>query len=315
MQSSEARESRARFDGGTYTLRPKSGDRKSLVDDGRWLSLDRRANTKSQVKQTSASTVTSAARSAETKNGASEGKRSVSRSPSRAKSREKSRSPSRGKSQEASDQEERDARSFWVSMDSSSQAQTQEVRKSSSMSRKTSEKQSSKKLSRSSVGRKISDEPPVDYDQEDSKKSKNSKIKRGSQVTKRQMESNSSSNTLSESKVSSAEQQRYNMNTVNNEDYNRGTNYPVVKHSTGARQESNGDTLKRNSASLSRRGTIIDSNINRDGFGRDNEHNNAVAIRSRNGSNANDSKHFLSLQLFNKVMLLIHRRISCECCF
>lgn len=307
MQSSEARESRARFDGGTYTLRPKSGDRKSLVDDGRWLSLDRRGST--QAKQTSGSSVTSAAVSAETKNGTSH-KRSVSRSPSRAKSREKSRSPSRGKSrekssspsrrksQDASDQEERDARSFWVSMDSS---QAQEARKSSSMSRKTSEKQSSKKLSRASADRKISDEPPVDYDQGDSKKSKNSKIKRGSQVTKRQMES-STSNAVSESAFSSAEQQRYNMNTVNNEDYNRGTNYPMVKHSTGVRQESNGDTLKRNSTSLSRRGTIIDSNINRDGFGRDNEHNNAVAIRSRNGSNANDSKHFLSLQLFNKVL-------------
>ena len=298
-------------------MRPKSGDRKSLVDDGRWLSLDRRGSTKSQVKQTSGvSSVTSAAISAETKNGTSEVKRSVSRSPSRAKSREKSRSPSRGKSQDASDQEERDARSFWVSMDSS-QAQAEEIRKSSSMSmsRKTSGKQSVKKTSRASADRKISDEPPVDYDQGDAK-SKNSKIKRGSQVTKRQMES-SASKAVSESAFSSTEQQRYNMNSVNNEDYNRGTNYPMVKHSTGARQDSSGDTLKRNSTSLSRRGTIIDSNINRDGFGRDNEHSNAVAIRSRNGSNANDSKHFLSLQLFNKVNMLIYRGISltCKCSF
>ena len=254
--------------------------------------------------------MTSKSVSAETKNGSSDAKRSVSRSPSRAKSREKSKSPSRaksrsvsrGRSQDASDQEEKDARSFWVSMDSSSQAQAQEVRKMSSMSRKTSEKQtsssSSKKLSRASADRKMTSEPPVDYDQEESKKS--SKIKRGSQVTKRQMESKESSSTKAVSE--STEQQRYNMNTVNNEDYNRGMNYPVVKHSTGARQESNGDTLKRNSTSLSRRGTIIDSNINRDGFGRDIEHSNAVAIKSRNGSNANDSKHFLSLQLFNKVM-------------
>ena len=181
-------------------------------------------------------------------------------------------------------------------MDSSSQAQAQEVRKTSSMSRKTSEKQSSsKKMSRASADRKMSAEPPVDYDQEDSKKS--SRIKRGSQVTKRQMESKESTQAVFES----TEQQRYNMNTVNNEDYSRGMDYPVVKLSTGASQESNGDTLKRNSTSLSRRGTIIDSNINRDGFGRDNEHSNAVAIKSRNGSSANDSKHFLSLQLFNKV--------------
>ena len=249
--------------------------------------------------------MTSKSVSAETKNVASDAKRSVSRSPSRAKSREKSRSPSRaksrsasrGRSQDASDQEEKDARSFWVGMDSSSQAQ--EVRKTSSVSRKTSEKQSSsKKLSRASADRKMSAEPPVDYDQEDSKKS--SKIKRGSQVSKRQMESKESTSTKTVSE--SLEQQRYNMNTVNNEDYNRGMDYPVVKLSTGASQESNGDTLKRNSTSLSRRGTIIDSNINRDGFGRDNEHSNAVAIKSRNGSNATDSKHFLSLQLFNKVM-------------
>ena len=315
-------------------MRPNTGDRKSLVDDGRWLSLDRRGSTKSQVKQTSGS-VTSAAVSAETKNKTSQVKRSVSRAKSREKSRspslpreksrspsslprEKSRSPSRGKSQDASDQEERDARSFWVSMDSS-QAQAEEIRKSSSMSmsRKTSGKQSFKKTSGASADRKISDEPPVDYDQEDAKKSKHSsKIKRGSQVTKRQMES-STSNAVSESAFSSAEQQRYNMNTVNSEDYDRGTNYPMVKHSTGARQDSNGDTLKRNSTSLSRRGTIIDSNINRDGFGRDNEHSNAVAIRSRNGSNANDSKHFLSLQLFNKVNVLIYRGISltCKCSF
>ena len=251
--------------------------------------------------------MTSKSVSAETNNVASDAKRSVSRSPSRTKSREKSRSPSRaksrsasrGRSQDASDQEEKDARSFWVGMDSSSQAQAQEVRKTSSMSRKTSEKQSSsKKLSRASADRKMSAEPPVDYDQEDSKKS--SKIKRGSQVSKRQIESKESTSTKTVSE--SLEQQRYNMNTVNNEDYNRGMDYPVVKHSTGANQESNGDTLKRNSTSLSRRGTIIDSNINRDGFGRDNEHSNAVAIKSRNGSNATDSKHFLSLQLFNKVM-------------
>ena len=296
METSATRESRSRVDGGTYTLRPKSGDRKSLIDDGRWLSLDRRGKT-SKVKQNT-SVTSSAAVSAETKrteNGVSEvKKRSVSRSPSRGRSQEKS---DRSRSQEKSDQEERDARSFWVSMDSG-QTKQETSRKLSSMSRKSSEKQTSKKLSRVSAERKMSSEPPVDYDQEEARRAKSSKIKRGSQVSKRQKEV--SSKAVSESKFSS-EEQRYNMANVNNDDYNRGSNYPLVKHSTGARAETNGDSLKRNSTSLSRRGTIIDENINRDGFGRESSNSQAVAIRSRNGSTANDSKHFLSLQLFNKV--------------
>ena len=51
---SEVREN-SKFDGGTYTLRSKSGDRKSLIDDGRWLSLDRRGKT-SKVKQSASVT-------------------------------------------------------------------------------------------------------------------------------------------------------------------------------------------------------------------------------------------------------------------
>ena len=125
---------------------------------------------------------------------------------------------------------------------------------------------------------------------------KNPKIKRGSQVTKRKSEIGM------ESKQS---KERYNMNTLNNNDYNRGStlpkdgNYPIAKIGSTDDFHSNNSTMKRNSNSMSRRGTIYDENINRDGFGRD--INNAVVKRNRSNSNADESKHFLSLQLFNKV--------------
>ena len=289
-QSEYSRES-SKFDGGTYTLRPKSGDRKSLIDDGRWLSLDRRGKTSKQ-----SSSLTSSVSKKTEENKVSDSKRSVSRSPSRGKSRERSESADK----------EQDARSFWVSIDHNASSQEHnsrkeslsrksQERKESLASRRSQEKSSSKKFSRKSAERKLSresHEPTVDYDNDhDNKKTKNSKIKRGGQVTKRRKDS------LNETKLSD---ERYSMNTVNNDDYERGTNYPLVKHNQS--NEFGTDTLnKRNSSSLSRRGTIYDENINRDGFGR--ETKNIVAMRNRNGVQSPDeSKHFLSLQLFNKVV-------------
>jgi len=287
-QSEYSRES-SKFDGGTYTLR-QSGDRKSLIDDGRWLSLDRRGKTSKQ-----SSSLTSSSLSKKTEESkVSDKKRSISRSPSRGKSRERSESADK----------EQDARSFWVSIDhnASSQEHTSrkeslsrksQERKESLSSRKSQENSSSKKFSRQSAERKLSresHEPPVDYDNDyDNKKAKNSKIKRGGQVTKRRKDS------LNETKLSD---ERYSMNTVNNNDYERGTDYPLVKHNQS--NEFNSDTLnKKNTSSLSRRGTIYDENINRDGFGR--ETKNIVATRNRNSVQSPDeSKHFLSLQLFNK---------------
>ena len=100
-QSEYSRES-SKFDGGTYTLR-QSGDRKSLIDDGRWLSLDRRGKTSKQ-----SSSLTSSSLSKKTEESkVSDKKRSISRSPSRGKSRERSESADK----------EQDARSFWVSID------------------------------------------------------------------------------------------------------------------------------------------------------------------------------------------------------
>merc|ERR1711976_320734 len=85
-QTDYTRES-SKFDGGTYTLRPKSGDRKSLIDDGRWLSLDRRGKTSKQ----SSSLLASANVSREStlkRNDTSkqDSRKSASRSPSRGKS-------------------------------------------------------------------------------------------------------------------------------------------------------------------------------------------------------------------------------------
>ena len=290
---SEVREN-SKFDGGTYTLRSKSGDRKSLIDDGRWLSLDRRGKT-SKVKQSASVTSSSAVASEQvaktTESTVSDTKskipRSVSRSPSRAKSQERAKS---------SDKEEQDARAFWVSIDS--KESQEQSRKASSVSRKVSQEKSSKKTSRQSAERKVSNEPAVDYNDE-VKKSKNSQIKRGSQVTKKRKESVDRSETKETSHSQSQAQEKFNRQdtyTVSNVDYNRGTNYPLVKQN-----DFGSDTLKKNSSSLSRkRGSIYDENINRDGFGR--EINNAVATRARNGSSGGDeSKHFLSLQLFNKV--------------
>ena len=292
---SEVREN-SKFDGGTYTLRSKSGDRKSLIDDGRWLSLDRRGKT-SKVKQsasvTSSSAVASEQVAKKTESTVSDTKskipRSVSRSPSRAKSQERAKS---------SDKEEQDARAFWVSIDS--KESQEQSRKASSVSRKVSQEKTSKKISRQSAERKVSNEPAVDYNDE-VKKSKNSQIKRGSQVTKKRKESVGRSETKEtfHSHSQSQAQEKFNRQdtyTVSNDDYNRGTNYPLVKQN-----DFGSDTLKKNSSSLSRkRGSIYDENINRDGFGR--EINNAVATRARNGSSGGDeSKHFLSLQLFNKV--------------
>ena len=283
---SEVREN-SKFDGGTYTLRSKSGDRKSLIDDGRWLSLDRRGKT-SKVKQ-SASVTEQVAKKTESAVSDTKSKipRSVSRSPSRAKSQERAKS---------SDKEEQDARAFWVSIDS--KESQEQSRKASSVSRKVSQEKSSKKISRQSAERKVSNEPAVDYNDE-VKKSKNSQIKRGSQVTKKRKESVGRSEIKETSHSQSQAQEKFNRQdtyTVSNDDYNRGTNYPLVKQN-----EFGSDTLKKNSSSLSRkRGSIYDENINRDGFGR--EINNAVATRARNGSSGGDeSKHFLSLQLFNKV--------------
>lgn len=259
-------------------MRSKSGDRKSLIDDGRWLSLDRKGKTSKTGLVTSSAS--SAAVSSQATNEKKKNSKGLLKSPSR--------SPSRGRSQERDASGEKDesgdARAFWISLDSSQS-------KEQSSSRKTS-----RKMSRSSTERKTSKaakEPPVDYNVD----KKSSKIKRGSQVTKRKSEVGM------ESKQQSEERYNMNMNTVNNIDYNRGStlpkdgNYPIAKIGSTDEFHSNNNTMKRNS--MSRRGTIYDENINRDGFGRD--INNALVKRNRSNSNADESKHFLSLQLFNKV--------------
>ena len=252
------------MDSGTFTLR--SAERKGLIDEDRWLSLDRRGKT-SRQKISSDSLETVEQRQEEPV--------------TRAKSRERSQSPDK-------EADLKKVKSFWVDLDNDTQR-----KKSQDKSAISREKKFSHSRSRS-VSRGKSAEPAPDYDDDRIKtsstttesKSKSSKIKRGSQVVKKKRD---------------LETPSYNEGTLGKE-YDRGRresldrevggHYPLVK------AESRSSTLNR-----SRRGTIYDENINRDGFlqGSPNNNNNGVLAKRSNSSNPDESKHFLSLQLFNKV--------------
>ena len=255
------------MDSGTFTLR--SAERKGLIDEDRWLSLDRRGKT-SRQKISSDSLETVEQRQEEPV--------------TRAKSRERSQSPDK-------EADLKKVKSFWVDLDNDTQR-----KKSQDKSAISREKKISHSRSRS-VSRGKSAEPAPDYDDDRIKtsssttesKSKSSKIKRGSQVVKKKRD------------LETHETPSYNEGTLVKE-YNRGRressleaelggNYPVVK--VEKNNSSRASTLNR-----TRRGTIYDENINRDGFIND---NNGVVAKRSNSNNPDESKHFLSLQLFNKV--------------
>ena len=268
----EKKLSESKVDSGTFTLR--SAERKSLIDEGRWLSLDRRGKT-SRQKASPAPQETSVRQ----EDRPDSNTLPRSKSPARSKSRERSQSPDK-------EADIKKVKSFWVDLDNDTQR-----KKSQETSFNSKEKKMSHSRSRS-VSRAKSTEPAPDYDDthlrsfssSSASKTKNSKIKRGSQVVKKKREPETPS---------------YNDGTLAQE-YDRGRrgsslekeeggNWPLVK------AESRGNTLNR-----SRRGTIIDENINRDGF--ISGDSNGVVARRTNSNNPDQSKHFLSLQLFNKVI-------------
>ena len=273
----ERKVSESRLDSGTFTMR--STERKSLIEEGRWLSLDRRGKTSRQ---------SSAAAAGENGQGEQE-ERSDSRPDSRPDSDTVTRpkSPGRSKSRERSQSPDKEGdvkkvKSFWVDLDNDTQRKKSQEKSFSSREKKKSHSRSR------SVSRGKSVEPAPDYDQSSSSvaKSKSSKIKRGSQVVKKKRD---------------LETPTYNEGALIKE-YNRGRresslepefggNYPLVK--VESNNNSRASTLNR-----TRRGTIYDENINRDGFIND---NNAVVAKRSNSNNPDESKHFLSLQLFNKV--------------
>ena len=260
---SEVRESsevvrERKVDSGTVTLR--SAERKGLIDEDRWLSLDRRRKTSRQkISSDSLDTVSQ------------QEPLTTSDSPQR------SNSP--GKEADL-----KKVKSFWVDLDNDTQ------RKKSQETSVSREKKLSHSRSRS-VSRGKSVEPVPDYDDDRNKpsttvsdtKSKGSKIKRGSQVVKKKRE---------------LEKQSYDEGSLAREydrgrrdsslDRDGGRGFPLVK------ADSRSNTLNR-----SRRGTIYDENINRDGFLGGN--NNGIVAKKSNSSNPDESKHFLSLQLFTKV--------------
>ena len=259
----EKKVSESRVDSGTFTMR--SAERKSLIDEGRWLSLDRRGKTS---RQNTADNI-----QVEQEPDSRPDSKTVTRpkSPYRSKSRERSPSP-------GGEGDVKKVKSFWVDLDNDSQRKQSQEKSFSSREKKKSHSRSR------SVSRGKSTEPAPDYDQNSSSvaKSKSSKIKRGSQVVKQKRE---------------METPTYNEGSLAKE-YNRGRRessldkeFPLVKVENN--NNSRASTLNR-----TRRGTIYDENINRDGFIND---NNGVVAKRSNSNKPDESKHFLSLQLFNKV--------------
>merc|ERR1711936_163467 len=162
-RETEKKTSESKEDSGTFTLR--SAERKGLIDEDRWLSLDRRGKT-SRQKISSDSLETVEQRQEEPV--------------TRAKSRERSQSPDK-------EADLKKVKSFWVDLDNDTQR-----KKSQDKSAISREKKISHSRSRS-VSRGKSAEPAPDYDDDRIKtsssttesKSKSSKIKRGSQVVKK----------------------------------------------------------------------------------------------------------------------------------
>ena len=269
----EKKLSETKVDSGTFTLR--SAERKSLIEEGRWLSLDRRGKTSRQSTAGENSHLEQEARRDSRPDSST---LTRPKSPSRSKSRERSPSPDK-------EADVKKVKSFWVDLDNDTQRKKSQEKSFSSREKKKSHSRSR------SVSRGKSMEPPPDYDENSSSvaKSKSSKIKRGSQVVKKKRD------------LETHETPSYNEGTLVKE-YNRGRressleaelggNYPVVK--VEKNNSSRASTLNR-----TRRGTIYDENINRDGFIND---NNGVVAKRSNSNNPDESKHFLSLQLFNKV--------------
>ena len=268
----EKKVSESRVDSGTFTMR--SAERKSLIDEGRWLSLDRRGKTSRQ--NTPADIMQGEQEGRPDSRPDSNTETLRPKSPSRSKSRERSPSP-------GAEADVKKVKSFWVDLDNETQRKKSQEKSFSSREKKKSHSRSR------SVSRGKSVEPTPDYDESSTSvaKSKSSKIKRGSQVVKKKRE---------------LETPTYNEGAAIKE-YNRGRresslepefggNYPVVK------VENNNNNSRANTLTRTRRGTIYDENINRDGFVND---NNGVVAKRSNSNNPDESKHFLSLQLFNKV--------------
>ena len=271
----EKKLSESRVDSGTFTMR--SAERKSLIDEGRWLSLDRRGKTSRQ--STAVDNIQAEQEDRPDSRPDSNTETQRPKSLSRSKSRERSQSP-------GVEADVKKVKSFWVDLDNDTQRKKSQEKSFSSREKKKSHSRSR------SVSRGKSIEPAPDYDESSTSvvKSKNSKIKRGSQVVKKKRD---------------LETPNYNEGAPVKE-YNRGRresslepefggNYPVAKVENN--NNSRASTLNR-----SRRGTIYDENINRDGFVND---NNGVVAKRSNSNNPDESKHFLSLQLFNKVTVVV----------
>ena len=141
------------------------------------------------------------------------------------------------------------------------------------------------------MSRGKSTEPAPDYDENSSSvaKSKSSKIKRGSQVVKKKRDLETP--TYNEGAPIKEYNRGRRESSLDNES---GGNFPLVKVENN--NSSRASTLNR-----TRRGTIYDENINRDGFVND---NNGVVAKRSSSNNPDESKHFLSLQLFNKVTVV-----------
>lgn len=346
--------------------RSTSGERKSLIDDANWLSLDRRGRSSRDLTEISSenniSSLTSRERISDSKRTGDveiqiqrNTSRSQSKSPSRSKSRDRSESPEKEGYGDLSK-----ARSFWKTLDNDSvrrqsqdigsRRQSQELSSSRRESYDRVKKESSsslhrrqdvpiRKSSRSKGddtagrerGRSSSYEPEPDYDTERSdrlqkkskyKSSKNSKsIQRQSQVVKKRRDSIISNAPTYAERAKSPEYDRgrrgssagkedeYNGQNGGHDNRRRGSSagkdmeYALMKvdnlardqHGTLSRKSGTLDS-RRSSSHDGRRGSIYDANINRDGFSTGNE----LALAKRRESNPDESKHFLSLQLFSQ---------------
>ena len=277
-----------------------------MLEEGSWLSLDRRGKTTRQP--------------AELRH---EVKENASKSPSRERSvsAEAEKEVEQKFEQEAEqevEQEVKEARSFWVNMDSDTRRRSQQEETSRKESRASSRRESrvsaekqSKKESKTSIERasvnkesrasaersaRISQqrEPEPDYDSESRGRAggktgqgKGRGIKRGGAVTGKRPGSLSRpapgpAPAYSSEEVRSAEYDRAGRRDSSAGRAEQQQNFPLVKRADSRRGS----------------GNILSENKNRDGF----SSSGREVVLASGGNTAGDreSKHFLSLQLFSQ---------------
>jgi len=344
--------------------RSSSVERRSLIDDGTWLSLDRRGKTSRHLATVSSQNTASNTRDTKRSGDVEiEIQRNETKVRERSKSRDQSRSASRSKSRDRSESPEKEgygdlskARSFWKTLDNDtvrrqsqdfgSRRESQEFSSRRESQDKSVRKEStgilhqSKEIlginqkSKSGVddrlgkerGRSSSYEPEPDYDTERNdravrkskhKSSKTGKsIQRQSQVGKKRRDSLLSDAPTYAERAKSPEYDRGRRgSSAGKEDDRRGgsagqqgrrgssagreTNYALIKADSNSRNydyESLSRNRGRSSSHDGRRGSIYNDDINRDGYSGGNE----LVLAKRRESNPDESKHFLSLQLFSQ---------------